>query len=159
HIVGNRRLEAQGLAGLWVGKREPIGMKRLPSEVDRPKVLGTIDVPLLAHERVASQPRLKPDLIALARFQAYFYERRAAKPLDDFVPADGVLPARIARMRLLLDERTRIPHEPILPGARRRIGMSVDHRSIDARHGLPLELVLERRLRGSVPGEDDQPGR
>ena len=67
------------------------------------------------------------------------------------------LAARIARARLLLNERVLIPHEMIAPGPRRRIGMAVDDRAIHALRLVALELLLQPRLRVGALGEHDEP--
>src|SRR4051812_10334379 len=100
---------------------EPPGMERLARKREsRRRALtspGRPGVLPLSDERMPSQRRLDPDLIALPRVEPHLDHRGARKPLDDAVPADGLNAARIMRVRRPLRERHAIPREPIAPCA------------------------------------------
>ena len=137
-------------------ERQPVRVQRLPRKTDRPQMIGTEDVALLADQHVAAQARLEPNLVALPRDEADFDERRVAVRLDDAVFRLGFLAARIARARFLLNQRVLVPHEMIAPGAGRRIGMAVHHRAVHALRLVALELFLQPRLRVGALGEHDE---
>src|SRR5437773_6813203 len=113
-------------------QRQPIRVQRLTRERDRSEMIRTEDVALLTDEHVPAQPRLKSNLVALARDQLHLDERGVAKSLDDAVVAHRFLAARIARARLLLYQRIPIPHEMIAPRAGGRTRVAVYHRTVDA---------------------------
>src|SRR5260221_681085 len=83
------------------------------------------------------------ELLALPRREPDLDERGCREPLDRLVPADGVLPFRIARMRFFLNERLLIPHEPVAPDAGRRDGVAVHDRAVDALDRVALELLAQ----------------
>src|SRR5262245_19199284 len=140
-------------------ERQAPRVERVTLELDRPQAFGPVRVALLADERVPAQPRLDPDLVAAPRLQPHFDERRVAEALDDAVVADRFLRARIARMRLLLDQRLLVPHQVIAPAPARGRRMTVDDGEVDALRFAALELRLEPRLRRRVLREDDEAGR
>src|SRR5579884_3058096 len=94
---------------------EPPGMQRVTLELDRPQRPGTVGVALFADQRVSAQPRLEADLVAAAGREPDLDQRRVAEALDRPVIADRICAARIAGMRLLLDERLLVPDQPIRP--------------------------------------------
>src|SRR5215468_5758022 len=98
-------------------EREPVRVQSLARKRNRPQRIGTVDVALLADERVAAQARLQTNLIAASRHELHFDQRRAVEGFDDAVPADRVLPLRIAWMRFLLNERAGVPDETVAPRA------------------------------------------
>src|SRR2546425_310271 len=138
-------------------EREPSRVKRLARKRDRPQQVGSEHIALLANERVTAQAGLQSNLVALARAQPDFDERCGLERLDDTVVADGVLPARVARMSLFLNQRFRIPDESIPPGSSRGIRMSVHHGQIDSLGLSALELPSQLLLSSRVFGEYDQP--
>ena len=117
-VGGQRRLEVQHAAVRRMLECQAKGVERLPRKGNRAQRVRAIHVAPLADERVAAQPRLDADLVALPRLEAHLDQRRVAKRLDDAVVADGFGPLRIARMRFLLNERLAIPDEAIAPRAR-----------------------------------------
>ena len=118
-IVGHRRLEAHLALVLRVAERQPERVQRLARKRNRAQRVRPVDVALLADQRVPAQPRLDPDLVALAGHEAHLDQRRAAERFDHAVVADRFLAARIARVRLFLNQRLRVPDEVIAPRARR----------------------------------------
>src|SRR5262249_41284096 len=96
------------------------------------------------------------DLIAFAGVQLHLNQRRLPELLEHAVLADRFSGARVLRMRFLLNQRVRIPHEMIAPGARPGRGMSVDNRPIDAVGLAAPELLLEGELRAQSLREDHE---
>src|ERR1700722_18791519 len=142
-----------------MAEREAERVQRLSGKRDRPQQVRAVDVALLADERVAAQPCLYADLVALAGDEAHFDQRGLAIALDHAVLADRFLASRIARMRLFLNERLLIPHESIAPLARRGIWTAVHHGLIHARRFVPQELILERSMSRGVLGDHHEAGR
>src|SRR5687768_12605883 len=139
-----------------MAKRQPVGVQRMAAKLDRPPLVRTEDIATLADQRVTAQPRLDANLIALARVQAHFDERRLGKRLQHPILAAGVDTLRIARVRFLLDRRALVPHETIPPLSGRRIGMSVDDSPVDARGLAAPELHPQVLLRARVRRKDDE---
>ena len=81
-------------------------MQRLPGKVYGTEIVGTIDIPLLADQRVTPKPRLQPDLVPFPVWSRTSTSD-ASETLDHAILADGVFAARISRMGLLLDESRR----------------------------------------------------
>src|SRR5262245_49142085 len=118
-------------------------VKRLPGKVNGAEIVRPVDIATLADERVTAQARLKPNLVPLASMEPHFDERGGGETLDDAILADGIFSARIARMSLLLDEVCLIPHQTVSPGSRRRRGMPVHDREIDALRLVSFELLFQ----------------
>ena len=133
-------------------------VQRLTAEIDRPQSLRTKRIAPLADEGMAPQPCLDPDLIALPGDEPDLNQGCLREGLDDAVLAGRFLPARISSVGLFLDQRSIVPDQMIAPGTGCRFRMSVDDRLVDAFRFVPEELLLQRRLRGGMPGEDDDPG-
>src|SRR5687767_8511166 len=93
-----------------MGKRQSIGVKRVPREIDGHPLVAD-DVATFAHERMAMQTCLQSNLIALAGVQPYFEERGVTKRLERSVAADGFLAVGVAAMGPLLNEGLVVPHE------------------------------------------------
>ena len=74
HVLRQRRLERQRASRRRMIHRQARRMQRLARKVDRAQLRRPEDVPPFTHERVAAQPRLYADLIALACHQADFYQ-------------------------------------------------------------------------------------
>ncbi len=72
HIRGERRFEPELTSVGGMTKGEPMRMERLAGELDGAQVLRTVHVPLLTDQRVPSETRLQPDLIALPCFELHF---------------------------------------------------------------------------------------
>src|SRR5215471_6752107 len=137
-------------------KGQPVRVQRLTGKFDRAELIRSIHIAALAYEGMSTQSRLKTDLVAFARLQAYFDQRRLFEPLEQVVPADSVLSTGIAWMGLLLDERLPIPHQSIFPDTGGRIGMAVHDRAVDALHRVTLELILQGGLRRGVLCKHDK---
>src|ERR1043166_749423 len=131
-------------------------MQRLSWKRDGPKFVRAIHITSLSDKRVAAEPRLQANLIALPRFQPPFGQRRRRESFERFVPADRVLAFWIARMRLFLNQRFLIPHEPVAPEAGRRRRMSVDDCAIHPLDRVSLELLAQRVLSRRCLREYDQ---
>src|SRR3954470_11076926 len=95
---------------------EPPRVQRLTGKVNVSKILRTIDVTLLAHQRVPAQSRLEAYLVALAGSQADLDQRGLPERLEHLVIAGRFAGFGVARMRLLLDERGLIPDQVVAPG-------------------------------------------
>ena len=81
-ILGHRRLERHLAAVGRMPERQPLRVQRLARKRDGPQFVGTVDVAHLAHQRVAAQPRLNANLVALAGDEPDFdraTRRRAAR--------------------------------------------------------------------------------
>ena len=140
-----------------MAERQPEGVERLPRKRNRAEGVRPVDVALFADQRVAAQARLDPNLIPLSGHQAHLDQRRRLERLDHAVMADRFLAARVARVRFLLNQRLQIPDQVIAPRALGRRRVAVDDRPIDALGLMPLELLLQRRLRRFAFGEQHQP--
>src|SRR5689334_25182815 len=110
-IVRQRRLELQFTVVTGVPEGKLRRVKRLTGELDRPQRFRAKHVPPFADERMAAQPRLNANLIALARVEPYFDERRVPELLDDAIVTHGVSAFGISGMRASLNQRFRIPHQ------------------------------------------------
>ena len=55
-----------------MAKAQLPGMQRLTRKVDWPDLVGTVDIALLADQRVASESGLETDLVALAGDETHF---------------------------------------------------------------------------------------
>jgi hypothetical protein len=137
-------------------ERQAVRMQRLPWKLDRSQHVWSIDVSLLPDQRVTAQPGLETDLVALARDQPYFDQRRAFERLENAVTADRFLPRRVAGAGPLLYQSLLVPHEVIAPRAFGRLRMAVDNRQVDALRFPPPELILQRLLRSRRPRKHDQ---
>jgi hypothetical protein len=131
----------------------------MPSKGDRSQAVGSVRIALLADERVTTQPGLNANLVPPAGVEPDFEEGRVSKRLECPVVAGGVGSLRVSRVSLLLDERRRVPHEPIAPCSRRRIRMPVHDRPVHALRLTALELGLQPPLRDGIFCEDDETGR
>src|SRR4051812_28693811 len=78
-----------------MAKCQTVRVQRLTRERDRPEIVGSVDITLLADEGVPAQPRLNPNLVAPPGDQRHLDQRRAGQPLDDAVAADRLLAARV----------------------------------------------------------------
>src|SRR5215216_3012312 len=103
-------------------KRQAPGVQGLARELDVTQVIGTKDVALLADQRMAAQPRLQSNLVALAGLQTNLDQRRIREALQHPVMADRLLRLGITRVRLLLHERLLVPHEVVSPLTFGRLG-------------------------------------
>ena len=128
HVLRQRRLEHHLAVVGWMAERETTSVQRLSRERDRAQGVRTVDVAHLSDQRVAAQPCLNADLVALAGDEADLDQRRSRQRLEHPVVADRFLPARIARRRLLLNQRLQIPDQMIAPGAGRGRRQTVDDR-------------------------------
>ena len=63
-------------------KGQPVRVQRLTGKFDRAELIRSIDIAALAYESMSTQSRLKTDLVAFARAQAYFDQRRLFEPLE-----------------------------------------------------------------------------
>src|SRR4051812_20943567 len=140
-------------------EREPVRMQRLTLELNRSKLVRSIDVSLLADERMAAKPGLNTDLVAFSCLEADLEERRVPVSLDHLIMTDRVHTARVARMCLFLDQRLLIPDEAIAPRSGRWFGMAVHDRAVYTLDRVPLELALQPPGGHRLFGEDDQAGR
>src|SRR5687768_2416503 len=135
---------------------QPPGVQCLASETDRPQRTGPVNVALFTDERVAAQPCLDPNLVAPSGAQANLDQRRVMERLRDAVFGNRFGAARVARVRLFLDQRLRIPHQHVTPGPRRRRGMPIDDGEVYPLRFAPRELRFEALLRMRVLREHDQ---
>src|SRR5262245_41253979 len=94
---------------------QPPCMQCLTVELDRTQFLAAVDVPRFADQHVPTEPRLKADLIALARVKPHFEQRGVTKRFEDAILARRERGSGIVRMRSLLDQVARIPDEVIAP--------------------------------------------
>ena len=101
-----------------------------------------IGVHLLAHQRMAAQLRLQPDLVALARHQPDLDQRGAPQPLHDAVLAQRLLASGVARAGGALNQLVAIPDQVVAPAAGLRRQVAVHDRLIDALRLAPQELRL-----------------
>ena len=76
-----------------------------------------VGVHLLAHQRMAAQLRLQPDLIALARHQPDLHQRGAAQPLHHAVLAQRLLASGVARAGGALNQLLAVPDQVVAPAA------------------------------------------
>src|ERR1044071_6787129 len=125
HVGRKRCLEVEIAAVAWVLERQPPGVQGLAPEVDVTKVVGTEYVALLADQRMAAQPRLESNLVALARLQTNLDQRRTREALQHPVVADRLLRLRVTRMRLLLNECLLVPDKVVTPHAFSRLGLTI----------------------------------
>jgi len=156
-IRGHRRLELYRPVCRRMTKRQTIRMQCLPRKQNRSQLLWTEHVSLLPHEHVAAQPRLNTNLVALPGHELYFHERRSTESLEHAILADRILPARISRMRFLLDQRTLIPDEPIAPRPGFGRWVTIDDGSIHPLWFVAEELLFERGVCRRVLRDDDKP--
>src|SRR5262245_2741991 len=131
-------------------------MQGLPRKLDRTQRLGPISIPRLPHECVPVKPGLQPDLVPAAGDQPDFNERRATESLNGSVVASRLLPSRIARVRLLLNQLFPIPNEVIGPRSSGGRWMAVHNGQIHAFRFATTKLILEPRLRLGSRREDDE---
>src|SRR5436190_16245412 len=106
-------------------------MKCLAAKLNRTQRTWSVDVSVLADERVPAKPRLDSDLIATSGMESDFYQRRARECFEHGIPTERLLPAWIAGMSFLLNQRFLVPHEDVAPGSFTRIGRSVHDRPVD----------------------------
>ena len=137
-------------------ERQPERVQRLSRKRDRAELLRPVDVALLADQGVAAQARLDADLIPFPRHELHFDHGRTRQLLDHAVMTDGFLAASIARVRLLLNQRSWIPDQMIAPRARQRRRVTVHDGLVDALRLMPFELRLQRRLRRGGFREQDE---
>ena len=78
-IGGRRRFEVRRPAVGRMQERQPMRVQRLALELDGAQRVGTVDVALLADERVPAQPGLDADLVAAAGLQPHFDQRRSTR--------------------------------------------------------------------------------
>jgi hypothetical protein len=156
-IIRQRRFEPHLASIDGMPEREAISVQRLPWKRNGPQCVRAVDVPALAHQGMAAQARLNPDLIPLPCLKLHLEERRVAELLDDAVVAHRFRALRIPRMRALLNQRLAIPDEVIAPRAIAGLGMAVDEREVDALRLAVNELLLQCLLRPRVLGKHHEP--
>ena len=157
HILRERRLELHGPGGRRMHDAEAPGMECLPWKVNESNILRSIDVPLLADQRVAAQPRLQADLVAPAGHEADLDQGRVhAECLNDLVVAAGFGGTRIVRVRLALDERFLIPDKVVAPGSSGRRRYAVYESEIDSFGLVAAKLILQSHLDIRPGGEDHE---
>ncbi len=115
-------------------------------------------VPTLTYQAVPAQLSLNADLVATAGAQAHFEKRSPLELFEHAVVADRLYPARIACVRLFLNERFGIPDEVIAPRTLRRFYPAVHDGVIDAFWLPPLELILQSALCDRILREYHQSG-
>ena len=82
HVLGQRRLERH-LAIVGRDAGTPAGTRAAPGAGTRSfGGVRPVDIAHLTHQRVSAQPRLNPDLVALAGDEAHFDQRRAGERLE-----------------------------------------------------------------------------
>src|SRR5437773_3503712 len=140
-------------------EREAICVKSLTLKLNRAKRFGPVYVPSLPNQRVAAKPGLNADLVALSRFKTHFDQGGGPKPLDHLIMTHSIGPSCVARMRLFLNERLLVPHEPVAPRSGRRIGMTVHHGPIHTFDRVPFELPFQAILSRRLLGEHHESGR